>query len=90
MVKCDVFISYGHNDLLRIEPVVTRLEAEGFKVFLDRKLALSSAWVREIDTHLEAAACVLVFWSKTSVKSSNVEAEAIKGFNRGVLASIII
>jgi TIR domain/Dynamin family len=89
-MSTDVFVSYVREDHLRVEPIVSRLAAEGFTVFWDRKLELGGNWLREINAHLDAAPCIIVVWSATSVNSPFVQAEAMKGFRRQVLVPIMI
>ena len=81
----DVFLSYAREDLARVEPIVQALKAESFNVYWDRSLEYGANWLNEINAHLAAAPVIVAIWSPHSVKSSFVQAEALKGYERGIL-----
>lgn len=60
----DLFVSYKAEDRARIAPLVQALEAEGINVWWDRHIGGGSNWRSEIESHLEAARCVVVAWSE--------------------------
>lgn len=80
----DVFLSYSREDRERLIPLVEFLETSGFSVFWDRDIRPSSTWRSVIDAELGKARCVVVAWSKQSVKSEWVleEAESAKADRR--------
>src|SRR5205814_984891 len=62
----DVFISYKAEDRPRVRPLVEALEAEGLAVWWDEQVGGGEAWRESIEQQLDAAACVIVVWSKRS------------------------
>ena len=72
----DIFISYASQDRARILPLVEALEARGWSVFWDTTVLPGEEWHRKITTELDAARCVIVLWSQTSVDSHWVHEEA--------------
>jgi serine/threonine-protein kinase len=74
----DLFLSYKAEDRARVQPLVRALEAEGLSVWWDQHIGPGSDWRSEIETHLEAARCVLVAWSEraTSPEGRFVRDEA--------------
>jgi hypothetical protein len=72
----DIFVSYASADRDRVWLVVQALRAEGFSVWWDRDVPASAQWEPTIVAALEAAKCVIVFWSRASVASENVRSEA--------------
>ena len=65
--ELDVFVSYKSEDRPRLKPLVSALEAEGFTVWWDAHIDGGTNWHEVIETHLEAAKCVIVAWTKLSV-----------------------
>lgn len=63
----DVFVSYKAEDRARVKPLVEALEAEGLSVWWDTQISAGSEWREDIQVHLDAAACVIVAWSRRSV-----------------------
>jgi serine/threonine-protein kinase len=63
----DVFLSYKAEDRPRVKPLVDALEADGLSVWWDARITAGSEWREDIQQHLDAAACVIVVWSKRSV-----------------------
>ena len=81
----DIFISYASQDRARIGRLVEALEARGWSVFWDTTLLPGETWRRKITKELDAARCVIVLWSESSVESHWVEQEADEGLRRGIL-----
>ena len=86
----DVFVSYAREDKPFVELLVRRLEKEGLRVYWDGNLQIGSHWLREINAHLESAPAIAVIWSKNSIGSAFVQAEALKGHARGVLVPVMV
>jgi hypothetical protein len=84
----DVFVSYSSADRDRVKPLVRQLESAGWKVWWDRKLLPGSPFQQEIEQALELAGCVIVVWSKNSVASDWVIAEADEGRKRQSLIPV--
>ncbi len=86
----DIFISYASQDRPRIGRLVGVLEARGWSVFWDTTLLPGETWRRKITTELNAARCVIVLWSESSVDSHWVEQEADEGQRRRILVPAMI
>jgi hypothetical protein len=81
----DVFISYSREDLASAESVAVTLEERGLSVFWDRSIEIGAAFERIIEKELSSAHVVVVLWSRDSVESEWVRAEAAEAVDRGVL-----
>lgn len=86
----DVFISYAREDKPRAELVAQALERECISVWWDRDIRPGKSYDQVIDAALDSAKCILVLWSKHSVASDWVKAEAAEGSRRGVLVPAFI
>ncbi len=73
----DVFVSYGREDKERIKPIVDGLELLGVSAWHDERIKAGSQWDDEIETEIKQARAVIVCWSKASVVSRPVRAEAL-------------
>jgi serine/threonine-protein kinase len=62
-----VFVSYNAEDRRRVARLVEALEAEGFSIWWDARIGGGAHWRDDIRQHLDAAACVIVIWTKRSV-----------------------
>ena len=72
----DIFISYKHEDLDRVDLIRQSLERAGFTVWWDDHLTPRGAWDALIEKAISDAACVLVLWSAKAVNSEWVRLEA--------------
>ena len=72
----DVFLSYASADRERARRLVKALEASGLTVWWDRELDVGQTYDEAIQTQLESSRCVVVLWSRSSVDSHWVKAEA--------------
>jgi TolB-like protein/tetratricopeptide (TPR) repeat protein len=88
----DVFVSYKAEDRARVKPLVDALAAEGLDVWWDLAIAGGARWRETIQTHLDAAACVVVVWSIASVGPAGyfVQDEASHARRRGVYLPVTI
>jgi hypothetical protein len=88
----DVLISYKREDEARVAPIVEGLRASGLSVWWDRDISGGESWRQAISEHLEAARCVIVVWSETSVGPLGelVQEEAARAKARGVLVPVRI
>ena len=71
-----VFVSYDHEDRDRVAPVVKRLRRRRWEVWWDRETRIGAEWRNVIDDRLRHAGCVVVVWTRRSVKSRWVREEA--------------
>ena len=79
-----IFISYASEDQERIQPLVKALENKGWSVWWDRKIPLGKTFDEVIEEALDASNCVIVVWTKSSVRSKWVRTEAGEGEQRGI------
>lgn len=79
----DIFLSYAEEDYYRVRAVARALSSQGWSVFIDRHdVPLGSNFREIISENLERARCVVVVWSKYSVRSRYVTEEAGSALNR--------
>jgi len=86
----DVFISYAHDDREIARRFADALEADGFSVWWDDSLRSGEAYDQVIEQALRDARAVVVLWSKKSVDSRWVRAEATLADRNGTLAPAMI
>lgn len=72
----DVFVSYSRHDRKIAHEFATGLEREGFSVWWDQAIDAGEAFDRATEKALQQARAVVVLWSKRSVESDWVRAEA--------------
>lgn len=72
----DLFISYSRKDLPLIKPLTSILQQCGWSVWFDQELKAGAAFDRAIEQALRDARAVIVAWSRNSVDSDWVRAEA--------------
>jgi hypothetical protein len=75
----DVFLSYARADAAAAERTARELGNAGWSVWFDRELPAHRAYSDVIMSELEAAAAVLVLWSKPAAESEWVRSEANRG-----------
>lgn len=86
----DVFISYDTEDRPKARLVSDKLGEAGYSVWWDRNIILGGEFWDVIEAELEASRAVIVLWSKESVKSPWVKAEANRGTRGDRLIPILI
>ena len=72
----DIFISYSKADHALAMKLSTFLAAEGWSVWWDKNLGAADLYRDEIMKQLAAARAVITIWTKNSIKSDWVRAEA--------------
>ena len=75
----DIFLSYSRADRPTAQIIAGALEAEGFSVWWDKVLRAGQTYDEVTESMLRDSSVVIVLWSKTSVKSKWVRAEATLG-----------
>jgi len=86
----EIFISYARTDIEHVRPLVALFEEQGWSVFWDRKIDPGQQWSIEIEQALAAAKLVIVVWSRASVRSEWVKAEAMAARERQALLPVRI
>jgi hypothetical protein len=86
----DIFISYGRKDQPKARRLADALAALGWSVWWDPKIQSGKAFDRVIESAIAEAKCVVVVWSKHSVNSDWVRAEAANGLSRNILISVAV
>ena len=84
----DIFISYAREDRQWAEMLSKAFEAQGWSVWWDRRISAGEEFSQVIEQSLHEARCVIVLWSKASVKSRWVRDEANEGLERGILVPL--
>jgi hypothetical protein len=72
----DIFISYANEDRDRAAQLAAFLEAEGWRVWWDRRIPAGRTWRSVLEEAVEDTRCMIVLWSENSVKSPWVAEEA--------------
>ena len=86
----DIFISYSSEDRGKAKDIAEALKQQGFSVWWDRSILPGETFDTVIEEALDAAKCVIVLWSRTSVSSKWVKIEASEGDQRGILIPVLI
>lgn len=86
----DIFISYSRRDVETAKRFAEAFRAAGFTVWWDEALRSGEAFDAAIESALHEARAVVVLWSRESVASRWVRAEAAVADRNGTLASVMI
>jgi hypothetical protein len=86
----DIFISYASADRDRARVLAQALTEHGFSVWWDRTIPPGRQFDEVIEEALDAARCVVVLWSTTSVASTWVKTEAAEAMRRKILVPVLI
>ena len=86
----DIFLSYKSEDRAKAQIIAEALERNGYSVWWDRVIPPGRIFAEVIEEELAAAKCLVVLWSKESVKSEWVNSEASEGKRRNILIPVLI
>ena len=86
----DVFLSYNREDLATAQRFAAALEAHQLSVWWDQTLRSGDAYDQVTEKALREAKAVVVLWSRKSVESRWVRAEATLGDRNGTLVPVMI
>jgi TolB-like protein len=86
----DVFLSYDHSDQATVRRFAEGFEREGLNVWWDVTLRSGEAFDQAIEKALKGAKAVVVFWSRRSVESRWVRAEATLADRNQTLVPVMI
>jgi cyclophilin family peptidyl-prolyl cis-trans isomerase len=84
----EVFISYAREDREPAERLAHAIESRGWSVWWDRRIPAGQSYEDVIEQEIDAASCVVVLWTRTSVVSEWVRNEAREGARRRILIPI--
>jgi cytoskeletal protein RodZ len=85
----EIFISYARADRGKAETLAQALGQLGFSVWWDREIPPGRTFDEVIEEALADARCVVVLWSRESVKSEWVKTEAAEAAKRRILLPIL-
>lgn len=77
-----IFISYKSSERAEISRIASGIEAEGFSVWWDFSLRGGQDYSQVIDGEIANAKVVMPIWSRDSIKSRWVSAEAERGWDK--------
>jgi formylglycine-generating enzyme required for sulfatase activity len=86
----DIFISYKREEQAMARNLANALESEGWSVWWDPKLRAGEHFDDVIEKALNEAKCVIVMWSKLSVNSEYIKAEATEALEQKKLVPVKI
>jgi TolB-like protein/tetratricopeptide (TPR) repeat protein len=86
----DIFLSYSRDDQGAVRRFADAFEREGFSVWWDATLNPGEAFDQVIEKALNEAKAVVVLWSRKSVTSRWVRAEATQANDNGTLVPVMI
>jgi hypothetical protein len=86
----DIFISYASADRVVAHQLADALSSLGWSVWWDREIPLGRPFDQVIEEELNATRCVVVLWSKESVRSRWVKTEAGAAADRDRLIPVLI
>jgi TolB-like protein len=89
-MKPDIFLSYSREDQARARQFAESLGREGFTVWWDQTLRSGENYDQVTESALRAAKAVVVLWSRTSVASRWVRAEATLADRNHTLLPVMI
>lgn len=86
----DIFISYARDDAVRASELAREFNRLGWSTWYDAELATSEEYDERIEQELDIAKCAVVIWSRASVKSRWVRAEAGAADDQGKLIPVTL
>lgn len=90
MQAAEVFLSYNREEQAVAKRFAAALQAQGFSVWWDTALRAGDSYDEVTERALRAARAVLVLWSRKSVVSRWVRAEATLADRNGTLVPVMI
>lgn len=84
----DIFLSYAREDADRVRDFAAQLTGFGWTVWWDDRIRTGTEFDEAIERELDAASCVVVVWSRSSLASGWVRAEAAAANDQGKLVPI--
>jgi len=87
-----IFVSYSSKDKERVKKLVAVLEerVQDGRVWWDKKIPPGKNFDRALGQALDKSACIVVVWSKNSIRSDWVLEEAYEGKTRRIIIPIML
>ncbi|MDR3321601.1 MAG: toll/interleukin-1 receptor domain-containing protein [Synergistaceae bacterium] len=79
-----VFVSYAHGDAEVVYPIIEGINADGYPVWYDKGINISSTWTDEIAKAIMCCGAFVVFVSRESMASTYVRSEIEFAFNNKI------
>lgn len=70
-----IFVSYAHKNTEIVEPIIRKLQKEGYHVWYDTNIELGSSWDEDIASHVEDCHLFIAMISKEYLESDNCKDE---------------
>ncbi len=70
-----IFISYAHKDLKSVEPIISTMEENGFRLWYDSGIKAGTEWPEYIEERLMNSSVVVVFMTPAAIESRNCRNE---------------
>ncbi len=86
----DIFISYTRSDKKVTKALAEVFEQQGWSVWWDTEISTGETFADVIEKELDSSKCVVVLWSKSSIKKRWVKTEASEGAIKDILAPVKI
>lgn len=85
-----VFLSYCHEDMIRVRQLAMALTDLGHSVWWDRQLRAGQDWNDILEKRLDECDAAIVVWSETSRKAEFVLEEASRAKSSGKLVPVLL
>jgi hypothetical protein len=70
-----VFVSYKHEDMARIQPILDRIQDWGYRIWYDRGILGGQEWAGVIEGRVRACRLFLLFLSQAAIEAEFVRKE---------------
>lgn len=84
----DIFLSYAREDVVRVADLHAELTRLGWTVWWDDRIRAAAEFDAVIERALDTSSCVIVVWSRSSIASGWVRAEASTASDQGKLVPV--
>jgi hypothetical protein len=88
--EAEVFLSYSHEDREAAQQLAEALAQQGLVVWWDRTIRAGQDYENEIVRALHNSHCVIVIWTRQSVRSDWVKEEASYARTQGKLIPVLL
>lgn len=74
----DIFLSYAREDLERVRHLVDAFKKRDCRIIWDLEVRTGKTWTQEIQDAIDRSLCIIIVWSRHSVRSEWVIEEALE------------